>query len=336
MSTTGQGIDALPKAHLHLHLDGSYPRATVAALAARQGVAFDVPPAFASADDFFARYLSVPALVADLEDLASLCRALIESEAGHGVVFCEPGIEPQLFSPRLGTQEQILVTMLDAFAEAGERCGVEVGSMIIVNTDGDPVEAVEPASLACRYAGRGVTAFGTAGFVEPGGLHRYAEFGDRAHEAGLAVVCHAGQTGGPGSIREALDAMNPDRIAHGIRAIEDPDLVDELAQRRVVLDVAISSNVALGIVASLGAHPVAALRDAGVAVSLNADDELWFGSSIVDEYRLMRDVFGADDAALAEIAKNGTIAARMSANAARRITTGADDWAAHPDRDTVA
>lgn len=332
MSAPARTLSALPKAHLHLHLDGSYPRTAVAALAALQQVDFDVPPVFTSADDFFARYIQVPQLVRDLDDLRMLCEALVANEATHGVAYCEPGIEPQLFSPRLGNQEQILATMLDAFATAGQRHDIEVGSMIIVNTDGDPDDAAEPARLARRYAGNGVTAFGTAGFVEPGGLHRYTHLAEQAHDAGLAVVCHAGQTGGPASIRETLDAMAPDRIAHGIRAMEDRDLVDELAQRRIVLDVAISSNVALGIVASVSTHPVVALIDAGIAVTLNADDELWFGSSITDEYQLLRDVFGADDAALAEIATNGTVATRMSARTAERIVTGAQAWATSVDQ----
>ena len=107
--------------------------------------------------------------------------------------------------------------MLDAFADGAAETGIEVGALLIVNTDHGVDAAREPAQLALQYAGRGVTAFGTAGFDESAGLHRFAGWAAAAHDAGLRVVCHAGQTAGPESVRDALDHMAPDRIAHGVR-----------------------------------------------------------------------------------------------------------------------
>jgi adenosine deaminase len=329
-----RSLATLPKAHLHLHLDGSYPRAAVERLAARHGRTFEVPLAYTSVDDFFARYLTVPDLVTDLDDLAMLCAELVRHEAAEGVLYCEPNIEPQLFAPRLGSARAVLVTMLRAFAMAAADTSIEVGALVIVNTDAGLEPARQPAELAVEYAGDGVTAFGTAGFVEPAGLSRFASLAAKARDAGLKIVCHAGQTGGPDSIRDALDSLAPDRIAHGVQAVADASLMTELAERRVVLDVALSSNVALGIVPSLTDHPVRRLIDAGVPVTLNADDELWFGSSITAEYELARTVVGLDDSTLASLAVNGALATNITPQTRAALIDGASSWLdSHPSPD---
>ena len=98
------------------------------------------------------------------------------------MLYCEPNIEPQLFAPRLGSARAVLATMLDAFADGAAETGIEVGALLIVNTDHGVDAAREPAQLALQYAGRGVTAFGTAGFDEPAGLHRFAGWAAAAHD----------------------------------------------------------------------------------------------------------------------------------------------------------
>ena len=246
---------ALPKAHLHLHLDGSFPRPAVAALFGRRGLPFAPPERFSNVDDFFAAYVSVPNLVADLDELAGLCRALVVAESRQGVVYLEPAVEPQLYAPRLGTMDDVLAVMCAAFTSAAIDTDVEVGALVTVNTDGGTEGASELAHLAASYAGRGVVAFGTAGFVEPANLARFVEPVAIARAAGLDVVCHAGQTGGPASVIDALDNLHPDRIAHGVHAARDPALMRRLAGEGVVCDVCPTSNVALGVVADLASHP---------------------------------------------------------------------------------
>jgi adenosine deaminase len=320
----------LPKAHLHLHLDGSYPRAAVAALARRRGVDWSVPDTFTSTTDFSTRYLEVPRLVATLDELADLCRQVVHHEADQGVVYLEPGVEPAL-SAHLGDADTVLATVIDAFAAAGAETGVEVGVMLGINTD-HGVDVAEPiAALAVRRAGRGVVAFGTAGFGEPARLADYAPMVRVVRDAGLRIVCHAGQVGGPDSVREAIDALAPDRIAHGVQSVRDPALLAELAERGIVCDVAVTSNVRLGVAPSVEEHPIAAMLAAGVPITLNADDELWFGSGVDDEYELVRRTFGISDGDLAGIARAGTLASGMSAATARRIAEGAASWVAGAD-----
>jgi adenosine deaminase len=325
---SGRPLATLPKAHLHVHLDGSYPLDAVQALARRNGLEFAAPGTFSDVWEFFAAYATVPALVHSHEDLAGLCRALVRAEAAEGVMYLEPAIEPQLYAPRLGSIEQVTTTMLAAFAEAAQDTGIEVGAMLTINTDSDSDADIAGtlAELAARLAGHGVASLGTAGFVEPANLARFAPQARLAHAAGLSVVSHAGQTGGPDSVEQALDELGAQRISHGIRSVESPALLERMAQEGIICDVCPVSNVSLGLVTGLDAHPGPRLAAAGVAITLNADDQLWLGASVTDQYLIARDVWGFDDAALARIALVGTRATGMSSATRDRFEAAVDQW----------
>jgi adenosine deaminase len=318
-------LGALPKVHVHVHLDGSYPLPAVQALAAGRGEKIKAPRMFTDVWSFFDAYGTVPDLVADLDDLAGLCHALVHAEAAEGVLFLEPAIEPQLYA-RLGSFEQVTRVMIDALQGAGREAGIEVGANLTVNTDQDLPIALDLAALAAKYAGHGVTAFGTAGFVEPAGLARFAEPAEIAKASGLQVVAHAGQTGGPDSIEEALDDLGATRLSHGVNAVQEPDMLKRLADERIVCDVCPVSNVRLGLFPSLGAHPAPKLVEAGVPITLNADDELWFGQSVTGQYRLARAHWGYSDQELAAIAENGLLVAGMSDATRQRFRTGLKAW----------
>lgn len=324
-----RSLRALPKAHLHAHLDGCYPPAAVAELAGRRGVAFAVPEMFGDVWEFFAAYGTVPEMVDGHEDLAGLCRALVHAEAAHGVRYLEPAIEPQLYAPRLGSLQQVTTTMIRAFAEAAQDTGIEVGALLTINTDENLPIAEDLAAVAASSAGAGVTALGTAGFVEPAGLGRFGAAAAIARSAGLPVVSHAGQTGGPDSVREALDELGATRLSHGFRAVEDPDLVDRLVAEGIGCDVCPVSNVRLGLIPDLAGHPAPRLIAAGVPVTLNADDSLWFTTTITDQYELARDVWGLDDETLAAVALSGTRVAGMSTATRQDFVDAVDAWL-HP------
>ncbi|TQS39517.1 adenosine deaminase family protein [Cryptosporangium phraense] len=311
----------LPKVHVHVHLDGSYPLTAVRALA---GPAFEVPTSFPDVWSFFDAYGTVPPLVRTVDDLATLCRALVRAEAANGVLFLEPAIEPQLYAPRLGSLETVTRAIVDALQRAGDEAGIQVGANLTVNTDQDLPIADELARIAAKLDG--ITAFGTAGFVEPAGLGRFAGAAARARDAGLQIVAHAGQTGGPDSVREALDDLGATRLSHGIRSVEDPALLARLSDEQVVCDVAPVSNVRLGIVPTLAVHPAPALVAAGVPVTLNADDELWFGHSVVDQYRIAREEWGLSDAELAGIARAGLLIHGLNEDTRQRYLNALDDW----------
>ena len=316
----------LPKAHLHAHLDGSYPLAAVQALAARGGATFAAPLVFSDVWSFFEAYGTVPALVQTHEDLAGLCRALVHQEAAEGVVFFEPAIEPQLYAPALGTLRSVTQTILSAFAEASVDCGIEVGAVLTINTDLDEGLAEELASVAATYAGSGVTALGTAGFAEPADYAKFVTAAAIARTAGLSVVSHAGQTGGPSSINAALDVLGTQRLSHGFRAVESAELVSRLARDQVCCDVCPVSNARLGVVPDLASHPGPALLEAGVPVTLNADDQLWFGVGITGQYEIARHTWGLGDEALAGFARSGTSAQGMSSATRASMNTAISAW----------
>lgn len=321
-----RSLRTLPKAHLHAHLDGSYPLAAVEALARRRGVPFRVPDSFADVWAFFAAYGTVPQLVETHEDLAELCRALVQAEAGEGVVYLEPAIEPQLYAPRLGSLEQVTRTMLAAFAEASLDAGIEVGALLTINTDENLDIAEDLARIAASHAGSGVAALGTAGFVEPGDLGRFRPAARIAQAVGLPVVSHAGQTGGPDSVAEALDELGARRLSHGFRSIESAALVERLAAEGIVCDICPVSNARLGIVPDLSTHPAPLLLAAGVPVTLNADDQLWFGAGITDQYEIARRDWGLDDTTIAGFARSGALAVGMSHATRERLLRGVVAW----------
>jgi adenosine deaminase len=326
-----RSLRSLPKAHLHIHLDGSYPLHAVEALARRRGIPFQVPGIFASVWEFFDAYGSVPRLIQSHEDLAELCRALVQAEAKQGVLYLEPAIEPQLYAPRLGSLDQVTRTILGAFAEASRDTGIEVGALLTINTDENFEIAEDLARVAAAHAGSGVTALGTAGFVEPGNLGRYRGSARIARAAGLPVVSHAGQTGGPESVLEALDELGATRISHGFRAVESERLVERLAAEQIVCDICPVSNAKLGIVPNICHHPAPRLLRAGVPVTLNADDELWFSASITDQYEIARSEWALGDAAIAGFARAGTLATGMSAATRARFLNGIEAWLAKGD-----
>jgi len=323
-----RALGALPKAHLHAHLDGSYPLHAVEALARRRGAAFRVPETFADVWEFFTAYGTVPPLIETHEDLAGLCRAFVHAEAGHGVVYLEPAIEPQLYAPRLGTLIEVTRTMLAAFAEASGDAAIEVGAMLTINTDENLEISEDLARIAAAHAGRGITALGTAGFVEAGSFGPYRPAARIAQAVGLPVVSHAGQTGGPEGIAEALDMLDARRISHGFRAIENEGLVARLAEEQIVCDICPVSNARLGVVPDIAKHPAPMLLAAGVPVTLNADDELWFSANITDQYEIARTVWGLDDETIAGFARAGALATGMSAATRERLLGGIDAWLA--------
>jgi adenosine deaminase len=134
------------------------------------------------------------------------------------------------------------------------------------------------------------------------------------------------------SVHETLRYLRPDRIGHGVRAIEDPDLFRTLADRRIPLEVCPTSNIATGVYPSIGEHPFPRLRAAGVVVTLNSDDPALFGSWVTDQYRVAREVFGYDDEELAAIARDGVASSFADDDVKASIRDGIDAWlAAEPE-----
>jgi adenosine deaminase len=295
---------ALPKAHLHLHLEGGMRPATLLELADRYGVPVTMD-GDGSFETFIRLYRAACEVLRTPDDVARLVREVAEDAAAAGAMWVEPSewiTAAQASRLQLENEEAVLEVVLDAARRAERDTGVGVGIMVASNRTRPPAEALALARLAERYAGQGVVSFGLADDELHGPPEPYAEAFAIARSAGLISSPHAGEHGGPQSVRGALDALGAQRIQHGVRSAEDPALLERLAAEEITLDVCPTSNVQLKVVADYASHPLPALLAAGVNVSLNADDPLFFGSGLLEEYALARHTFGLDDTALASIA----------------------------------
>jgi adenosine deaminase len=294
----------LPKAHLHLHLEGAMRPATLAELAAEAGVPAPPIRGYTSFTEFGMQYRAASALVRTEEHLRRVVREVVDDAADDGAVWVEPHFYPPRFVGQLGSAEEVLEIVLDEGQRAAAARGIGCGWIVSALRDFATEQAVELAKLAARYAGAGVVSFGLAADEALFPPEPFAEAFAIARDAGLISAPHAGELAGPASVYGALDALGAKRICHGVRAVEDPALVERLVTDGIVLDVCPTSNVMLAVVPSIEEHPLVRLLDAGVACSLNGDDPLLFGPGLLAEYELMRDSLGLDDESLAQLARS--------------------------------
>lgn len=318
----------LPKAHLHIHLEGAMRSGTLHELAERY--AMQVPPTrgFGSFSAFSHMYVAACQVLRTEDDFRRLIREVAEDGARAGAVWIEPAIYLPHHRERLGGDEALLELSIAAAADASAATGVGVGIMVASDRTVDPSVAIEQAELAARFAGRGVVAFGLANDEAGHPPEPFAPAYAIARSAGLLSTPHAGELAGPESVRGALDALGADRIQHGVRSIEDPELIARLAAEGVCLDVCPSSNVLLSVVPDIASHMLPALLDAGVRCSLNADDPLLFGPGLLEEYELCREVFGFDDAVLAGLARTSIEASGAPTEIKARAAVDIDAWLA--------
>ncbi|MCU1378536.1 MAG: adenosine deaminase [Acidimicrobiales bacterium] len=294
---------ALPKAHLHVHLEGAMRPATLTEMAQTYGV--EVPPitGFGSFTEFSGMYLAACQVVIKPEDLARIVDEVVEDAKLAGAAYVEPSFYAPHHNDRLGATEAVVEMVLDFLAASAERHGIAAGLMLAGDRTIDPSDAVEQAKIAVRYADRGIVAFGLANDEAIWPPEPFAEAFAIAREGGLLSTPHAGELAGPASVRGALDALKADRVQHGVRAIEDPELVKRLADEGVCCDVCPTSNVLLSVVPTMAASALGPLLDAGVPCSVNADDPLLFGPGLLEEYEVCRTELGFDDDRMAHIAR---------------------------------
>ena len=197
--------------------------------------------------------------------LARICREVIEDDAAEGVVYSQPMIAPTYYVERMGLSlEEVWPVMRDAFEGAAREAGIEVGYLVGIDRARPVEEAEAAATFAAAHAGEGIVGFGFGGDerIPPEKLSRACAI---AREAALMIVPHAGESLGPESVRAAL-ALGPRRIAHGVRTVEDGDLLARLAGEGIACDVCPTSNLRLGVVSDLAAHQLPVLLEAGVPV----------------------------------------------------------------------
>ena len=324
----GRDLRALPKGHLHLHLEGSMRPATLAELADTAGIPVPEIRGYGSFTAFADTYLAACQVLTTPEHFARLVYEVVEDSVADGAVWVEPSFYAPHHRDRFGEDEAIVDMVLDALHAAGEQLGVGVGLMLAADRTVEPSVAVDQARLAAARADRGVVSFGLANDEAIGPPEPFAAAFAIAKDAGLLSAPHAGELAGPESVWGALQTLRPDRLQHGVRCVEDPELVKRLADSDIVLDVCPTSNLLLSVYPSLAEHPLPQLLDAGISCSLNGDDPLLFGPVLLREYELAREEMGLDDAALASVARASIVGAGAPAAFKTTALRSIDDWLA--------
>jgi len=319
-------LRALPKGHLHLHLEGSMRPSTLAEMADTAGIPVPEIRGYGSFTAFADTYLAACAVLRSPDDFARHVYEVVEDSVLDGAVWVEPSFYAPHHRDRFGADEEIVDMVLDALHAAGQQLGVGVGLMLAADRTVDPAVANEQARIAASRADRGIVSFGLANDEAIGPPEVYAEAFMIAKEAGLLSAPHAGELAGPESVRSALDTLDPDRLQHGVRAVEDPELVKRLADSDIVLDVCPTSNLLLSVYPSIAEHPLPQLLAAGVQCSLNGDDPLLFGPVLLEEYELARAEMQLDDAALANIARASIDGSGAPDELKVSVRRDIDDW----------
>ena len=326
----------LPKAELHLHLDGSLRAATVEELARAVGVVpADAPPGAAMARvrvrrraglaEALAGFEVLLPLLQTREHLARAARELVEDLAADGVVYAELRFCPRLCVDGGLSLDEVLATVGESAAAAAAACGIRVVLLACMMGGVEPEWNAAVVEAAVRRMDAGVVGIDLAGPVggrSPDWVDAHARLFAAARAAGLAVTVHAGEAEAPAAIRTALARYLADRIGHATSLVDDPELLAEVAERGVVVEACPRSNLWTRTPAelpTLADHPVGRLLAAGVRVCLNTDDRALFGNDLSSELAAVGEAQGLDDGQLAALVSNGFAGAFHPARAAAAL-----------------
>jgi aminodeoxyfutalosine deaminase len=303
-----------PKIELHVHLEATIQPETLLAIAKRNGEALPADTVeglrelfrFRDFDHFIEVWILTTNCLRREEDFRQVVVDYAGEAKRHGAVYLEAIFSPIERTWRGVSWDEIFSGYCDGAQEARELHGVDVRLTPDITRSAPLDDAFTLVRQAARYRDRGVVAVGLGGEEAVYPPEPFAPAFRAAREEGLGSVPHAGEVVGPVSIRGALDTLEPDRIRHGITAVEDPALVRELADRGLVLDVTPISNVRTGAVPSLEQHPLPELVRAGVRCSVSTDDPVMFDTDLTREYEAA-EALGLEPRMLYETALAGAL-----------------------------
>jgi adenosine deaminase len=311
MTDLDQFVLGLPKAELHLHIEGSLEPELMFGLARRNGVALpyaDVEAvraayAFSNLQDFLDIYYAGAAVLLTRQDFHDLAMAYFDRAAADGVVHAEIMFDPQTHTARGVPFSEVIEGLLSAMAEAKARHGMTsalIMSFLRHLSEADAFAVLDEAGPWLPQ----ITAVGLDSSELGHPPEKFARVFAAARERGLKLVAHAGEEGPPAYVIAALDVLHVDRIDHGNRALEDAALVARLAASGMTLTVCPLSNLKLCVVDRLDDHPIDAMLRAGLKATINSDDPAYFGGYVADNYRAVATARGLSRDDLAQLARN--------------------------------
>lgn len=314
----------LLKAEIHCHIEG----AASPALAARQAQKYGIDTGTILRDgaylwsdfsEFLVCYDRVAALFRTNADYALLTETYLTELAAVNTIYSEIIVSPD-HGYRIGLgADAYIAGISEGIHQAKEKTGIEARIIVTGERHFGPQSVTAAAEYAARSRNPLVTGFNMAGEERMGRISDYARAFDIARDAGLGLTVHAGEVCGPFSVSDALDLIRPARIGHGVRSIEDPDLVSRLAEQGTVLEVCPGSNIALGVYPDFESHPLRRLREAGVRACLNSDDPPFFHTSLAREYEIAADVMGFSENEINDMTRTALEAAFVDEDTRRRL-----------------
>lgn len=316
---------SLPKTNLHVHLEDAIRPRTLAEMAASHDLRLPQGTPVTDSASFFAAHDVVRNCLLTFADFYRVAVEYCADEAAQGTSYAEVSFTAAGHGERLGDMAMPLQAVLEGLAQGRTDYGLHT-RLVLDHSRRRPVErAWATLRLAESYASAGVVAVGLSGDEAYPGDPFVAVF-RAARSAGLHVVHHAGEAAGAASIRQAITAGGAERLGHGIRVLDDDKLTAEVVELGIPLEVCPHSNVLLGLVPSLAEHPLPRLLDAGLFVTVNTDIPAMTGVGLAEEYRQLRDIFGCDDAVIAEIARAGVRASFAPADVKAQLLSRIDAW----------
>jgi adenosine deaminase len=309
----------MPKTDLHIHLEGSIEPELMVALAARNGVKlrWDTPDAlrrayeFQNLQTFLDLYFEGCKVIVTEADFYDVTQAYLHRAHEDGVIRAELFVGPQSFTERGTPIEALMSGILRAINEARQKFGMSVGLMISVHRHRTEADAIIVLDQITPWKDS-IIAVGMGGAEVGNPPSKFARFFKIARERGFRTTVHAGEEGPADYVREALDLLQVDRIDHGNACLADPDLVRDLVERRIPLTVCPLSNLRLRVVADLAQHPIKAMMEAGLHVTINSDDPPYFGGYVTENLLACQTALDMSPQEIVHLARNGLEAAFVS------------------------
>lgn len=302
-------MNKIPKIDLHLHFDGSIPPEVLCELANQRNVAIpgeslEGYKAYLkdtknckSLVEYLDRFDFPIAILQDEEAIIRCMEALIELLDKQGLVYAEIRFAPQFSTHKGLTQEQALLAILKAIENKKKDCQIHIEVICCLMNFGD-VTLNEKANwetidLVEKYLGKGVVLLDIAG-AEGKNMNDFRKFFENAKSRNIPYIIHAGEAGDANNVHLALE-MGAKRIGHGVRSIEDVEVVKELAMSKTPIEVCISSNIDCFVFDSFKNHPIKTLQDSGVVITINTDNMMFSNTTLDEEYEILKSTFGYTD-----------------------------------------
>ena len=335
MTDLAEFVASLPKAELHLHIEGTFEPELMFAIAARNGVSLPYASvdevraayAFSNLQDFLDIYYAGAGVLIEARDFYDLTRAYLTRAHAQNVRHAEIFFDPQTHTERGVHFDTVVDGIGRALDDARERLGLTSRLIMCFLRHLDEAAALRTLDAAMEHRDR-IVAVGLDSSERGNPPGKFREVFRRAREAGFLAVAHAGEEGPPQYIRDSLDLLEVVRIDHGNAALEDPELVAELVRRRVPLTVCPLSNLKLCVVDDMAGHPLGRMLDLGLVATVNSDDPAYFGGYVNENYVAVGEALDLTREQLVRLARNSFEASFLDAPARTSLLAELDAAAA--------